>query len=259
GLFGVGALVPLLAAHEGGGSWRLVWLIFAGVGALALVLTLWLLRDPPGSPLPEAGREAERGAVPVYRRPRVLGVGLAYGLGGFAFSVQSLFMLSFMLSTGVPAAVAGSLVSLNGLLSVVSGLGWGWLSDRLGRGPAMTLAALLALLATLAPVLHPALPGFTLHWLVLGATMTGLFTLFQASGSEGVAPADAPLALSAVTLFFALGQLVGPALAGRLIDHAGASSGGGFRLVFALTSLALLLALGLSLWLWRSGVRRGAG
>jgi predicted MFS family arabinose efflux permease len=59
------------------------------------------------------------------------------------------------------------------------------------------------------------------------------------------------VALSAITVFYALGQLIGPALAGRVIDSAG-----GFQLTFLLTAAALLLAVGLTVSIHRS-TRRG--
>jgi MFS family permease len=240
-----GVLVPRLALAHGPASWRLVWAIFAALSALSVLLTLAVLRDPPARKAELQG--ASSGSWDVYRHAGVLRIGVGYGLGGFAFSIQTLFMLSYMLSEGVAAGVAGSLVALNGLLSVGSGVGWGWLSDRLGRGPAMMLAASLGLLATLLPTLWPSLASFTVYWVVIGLTISGLFTLFQAAGTEQVSRADVPVALSAITVFYALGQLIGPALAGRVIDSAG-----GFQLTFLLTAAALLLAVGLTVSIHRS-------
>jgi MFS family permease len=244
-----GVLVPRLALAHGPASWRLVWAIFAALSALSVLLTLAVLRDPPARKAELQGASSR--SWDVYRHAGVLRVGVGYGLGGFAFSIQTLFMLSYMLSEGVAAGVAGSLVALNGLLSVGSGVGWGWLSDRLGRGPAMMLAASLGLLATLLPTLWPSLASFTVYWVVIGLTISGLFTLFQAAGTEQVSRADVPVALSAITVFYALGQLIGPALAGRVIDSAG-----GFQLTFLLTAAALLLAVGLTVSIHRS-TRRG--
>ena len=243
-----GVLVPRLSLAYGPGSWRLVWAIFAGLAALSVLLSVLVLRDPPA----RQGNSAEKpsSSLSVYRNPGVLLVGAAYGLGGFAFSMQTLFMLSYTLSAGVSPTVAGTLVAVNGLLSVVSGVGWGWISDHLGRGPAMVLAASLGFLAMLAPVLWPSLLSFGLHYVVVGLTISGLFTLFQASSTEQVRPPDAPLALSAITVFYALGQLLGPAVAGRVID-----ASGGFRQAFLLASLAALLALVLTLRIHHS-VRR---
>ena len=257
GLLLAGLLVPRLEHLFGPSSWRLVWAVYAGLGMLSVVLSVLVLRDPPrrqiqitDEPTVEAAGTPPSSGLRVYLDPCVLRVGLGYGLGGFAYSIQVLFMLSYMLAQGVGSGVAGLLVSVNGLVSVFAGVGWGWLSDRLGRGPAMVLAAVLSLLATLAPTLAPSLATFTVYWVVIGLTISGLFTLFQASGTEQVSRADVPLALSAITLFYALGQLIGPALAGRVLDSAG-----GFRATFLLTALALLLSAAVSLSIHHSARR----
>ena len=237
-----GVLVPRLALAYGPASWRLVWAVFAVLAALSVLLSVLVLRDPPTRPQGVEGVGAaggkRSGSFSAYRNPGVLLVGAAYGLGGFAFSMQTIFMLSYTLSAGVSPTLAGTLVAVNGLLSVASGVGWGWISDHLGRGPAMVLAASLGFLAMLAPVVWPTLLSFGLHYVVVGLTISGLFTLFQASGTEQVSMPDAPIALSAITVFYASGQLLGPAVAGILID-----ASGGFRSAFLLASLALLLTL----------------
>ncbi len=252
GLLLAGLLVPRLEHLFGPSSWRLVWAVYAGLGVLSVLLSVLVLRDPPRRNDPGAApdRTPPSSGLRVYLDPGVLRVGLGYGLGGFAYSIQVLFMLSYMLAQGVGSGVAGLLVAVNGLVSVFAGVGWGWLSDRLGRGPAMILAATLSLLATLAPTLAPSLATFTVYWVVIGLTISGLFTLFQASGTEQVGRADVPLALSAITLFYALGQLIGPALAGRVLDSAG-----GFRATFLLTALALLLSAAVSLSIHHSARR----
>ncbi|WP_229670874.1 MFS transporter [Deinococcus aquiradiocola] len=247
GLLLTGVLLPRLTHAYGPGSWRLMWAAFALLGVLVLALAAAVLREAP-----RAGGRPERvpgASLRVYRSAGVLRVGGAYGLGGLAYSVQTLFMLSFTLQSGVSPAVAGTLVAVHGLLSVFAGVGWGWLSDRLGRGPAMMLAGTLTLVAMTAPLAWPHPAAFALHWVLLGLTISGYFTLLQAAGTEEVPHADAPLALSAITVFFAVGQFVGPSVAGLLVEH------GGFRAAFALSAAAVLVSLALTVWRYRAGRR----
>lgn len=254
GLFLVGVLVPGLTAWRGDEGWRWVWGLFAVTGVAVCGLAAAFLRDPPqpSAALPAAGMKGagEEGRG-VYRNPRLVTVGLVYGVVGLTYIVQTTFMVSFMLRQGLTHDRAGQLVAVNGLLSVFSGVAWGWLSDRLGRGASLTLSLGLVLLATLAPVLWPVPAVFTLHYVLLGCTVTGLFTLIQAAGTEQVPARDVPLALSYVTLFFAAGQFLGPALAGGLIERTGR-----FQMVFALSSAALLAGLALTFRI-RAFSRRG--
>jgi MFS family permease len=68
-----------------------------------------------------------------------------------------------------------------------------------------------------------------------------LFTSILAASTSTVQPYLAAMAVSFVTVFFALGQLIGPAVAGVLIDWQQ-----DFRLSFGLCSALLLLGVFLS-------------
>jgi MFS family permease len=158
----------------------------------------------------------------VYANPGVIAVGLLYAIIGLFYIVQTTFMVSFMLEQGVGATHAGQLVALMGVLAIFSAPGWGWLSDRLGHGSTLVLGMVLAVVAMGIPLLWPAPAGFGIHYLLMGGTVTGLFTLILTAAAEQVAPADTALAVSFVTVFFAVGQLVGPAAAGWMVDRTGA-------------------------------------
>lgn len=174
----------------------------------------------------------------VYTNPHVVTVGLVYGIVGLTYIVQSIFMYSFALDAGVPAVDAGRMVSSMGILSIFAGPAWGWASDRIGRSNGLVLCMTLSLLGTLLPVLWPVTLAFALHYLLLGISVTGLFTSILAASTETVHPRHAPVAVSFVTLFFALGQLFGPAAAGVLIETTG-----GFRSTFATTCVLMLLGI----------------
>lgn len=68
-----------------------------------------------------------------------------------------------------------------------------------------------------------------------------MFTSILIIAAESVEPRLAPRATSYVTLFYAVGQLAGPALAGLLIEYAG-----GFKTAFAASSAVLALGFVLS-------------
>jgi MFS family permease len=72
--------------------------------------------------------------------------------------------------------------------------------------------------------------------------VNGVFTMIQAASTDQVAPRFIPIAFSYVTVFFATGQFLGPAIAGALIEFSG-----GFHLAVGFTCAALLGALLLTL------------
>lgn len=241
GMVCAGALVPYLNSTYGSIGWRVTWGVFAAVAATATVAVLAFLRNPPvhGATAAPAQTPVDKGSV--YRNRHVLAVGMLYGVVGLTYITQAIFMYSFALESGVSALTAGRLTAAMGVLSIFASPAWGWLSDRFGRASALTVAVSLTLAGTLIPVIWPVLPGFVLHYLIVGCTVSGMFTSILAASSESVQPQQAPLAVSFVTLFYAAGQFVGPAVSGLIIEHAG-----GFRVAFATSCLVMTAGVYLS-------------
>lgn len=233
-----GALVPALTEADPTNGWRHVWLVFAASAALtALMVALWL-RDPPRSG--HVGN-LRQGLLQMYRSRHVLIIGLIYGVVGLTYIVQTLFMYSFALDAGVPALSAGRMVAMMGLISVFAGPSWGWTADRIGHANALVICMTLAMLANVLPVIWPQTLAFTLHYLLIGLSISGLFTSILAAATTTVTPQLAAIAVSFVTLFFALGQLIGPAVAGVIIEWQQ-----DFRLSFGLCGLLLFCGILLS-------------
>lgn len=243
GLLLSGLLVPPLMQWVGVHGWRASWAVFGLMALAAMALVWWGVRDPPAS---AAAAPADPAAPPdrwrVYRNRRVLTVALAYAVIGGVHIVHTLFMFSFVVASGIASTTAGQLFALSGTLSVLCAPLWGWLSDRWGRGSSMLLAMGMVTLALALPLLWQSLPVFVLHYVVMGLGAQGAFTMVQASSTEQVAPQDIPVAISLVTVFYAGGQFIGPALASPLIEARG------FPVVLVLCCLLMLGGLVLA---WR--------
>lgn len=228
-----GTLLPLLLESQGNSAWRLAWLVFAALALLALSLVFVFLRDPPrlGQAVP-----MRQGLGIVYRNRHVRWMALIYGIVGVTYIVQTLFMYSYALDAQVDARLAGRLVAAMGVVSIFAGPAWGWTADRMGHARTLVICMLVTMAGTLLPVIWMQTPAFVLHYLVMGFSMSGLFTTILASSTLTVSKAQAAMAVSFVTLFFAAGQLVGPALAGLLIDWQQ-----DFRSTFVISAALLLL------------------
>lgn len=245
GLLLAGSLVPYLNTAFAERGWRIAWALFALAASMALVAGYFLLRNPALAG-PTGVRKVDKARV--FRDSHVITIGLLYGVVGVTYIVQAIFMYSFALDSGVSALTAGRLAAVAGILSIFASPGWGWLSDRHGRTLVLRICISMTLAGTIIPVIWPVLAGFAAHFLIIGCTLSGLFGAILAASTETVAPHEAPLAVSFVTLFYAVGQFAGPAAAGLLIEHAG-----GFRTAFA--ACCIVLALGMLLTL-RLGHRR---
>jgi MFS family permease len=233
-----GAIVPALTESDPIDGWRQVWMVFAFSAAFVGLLIALFLRNPPTN---QNTGSLKQGLLSVYRSPHVLIMGLIYGLVGLTYIVQTLFMYSFALASEVPAITAGQLVALMGLISVFSGPAWGVAADRIGHANALVICMVMAMFGNLLPVLWPETAVFALHYVLIGLSISGLFTSILAASTSTVQPHLAAMAVSFVTVFFASGQLIGPAVAGVLIDWQQ-----DFRLSFGLCSALLLIGVFLS-------------
>ncbi|PKM05035.1 MAG: MFS transporter [Gammaproteobacteria bacterium HGW-Gammaproteobacteria-6] len=246
GILVAGVLVPYLLDVFGEQGWRVSWGVFAGVALCVALMIGLFVRNPPVAPVSAAGQLPADEKWLIYRHPRVLIVATTYGIIGLSYIIQSVFMVSFMVETGHSAAIAGRFMAMMGLLSIAAGPLWGWLSDYWGRGNALTASLILVIIAMGLPLIDQSLPYFFFHFLVMGVSINGLFALIQTSATDQVAPRYIPIAFSFATLFFAIGQFLGPAIAGWLIETTG-----GFILAFGFTLVVLMLGFGLTLLIRR--------
>ncbi|OLS36158.1 MFS transporter [Bacillus sp. MRMR6] len=232
-----GMVVPYLGTVYEVIGWRLSWGIFAASGIFVLILTFLIIKNPP---LDLSSKQTAKSTSPVeiYKNRNVVIAGFIYGIIGVTYLVQMIFIMSFMLDSGISTKLAGQLIAINGILSIFSGPIWGTISDRVGRRTSLIITLSLTVISMFIPVLNPTALGFSLHIILLSSTFTGLFTLIQASSMDHVKPADMPLAFSYVTFYFAVGQLIGPALAGWLIEDLG-----GFKSAFLFSSIILAIGL----------------
>lgn len=239
---GVGTLVmnPLVTWMLDSYSWRSTFRIIGIGGAVILAGCAMLVARPPGAAGAAPSRFAEAARSPVFRR-----LWIAALCSGLALFVPFVFLVPYARDRGMSAGAAAWLVGLLGGASVLSRIGFGALTNRLGTFRLFRLGVLL-------------FPVGYLIWLVAGASypMLLLFVLVLGAG-YGCFVAVSPLVLadrfgvvglgSVLGLFYTsqgLGGLIGPPVAGRLIDATGS-----YRvpmvvaLAFGAASVALLLTV----------------
>lgn len=242
GILFSGILVPYLGGVNPEFGWRIAWGVFSIISICVGLLTFIFIKNPPAEKDFSVESGPQRSVKDIYRNPKIITVGLIYGVIGIFYIIQIIFIMSFMIESGINTQLAGQLMALNGILSIFSGPIWGFISDRLGRRASLILTMSLTLISMLLPVFFPTLLGFTFHIVILSCTSTGLFALTQASSMDHVIPADMPIAFSYVTFYFAVGQLIGPTIAGAIIED-----WGGFKGAFLFSSICLGLGLLLTL------------
>lgn len=242
---GVGAFcfIPAGQALVSAWGWRPTLLVWAGLLLLVVVPANALQRLPgaPGrrpDPREPAPRWTLAGAV---RAPAFWWLAALRFFSACAFPLMNTHMVAYAVGQGVPPAAAAAALGSVSLVSLGGRLTTGWLADRIGRAPALTLTfasaavgvGCLSLLAAGAPPL----------WLLAYVAFYGM-----AQGSSGIVAsaraADVFAGPGFGTIYGCLSLAIGPGEAlgtwtgGAIYDRTGS-----YLPAFGFVALALAAAL----------------
>jgi len=244
-----GAVVPLLNRVYGAGGWRIGWLLIAGIALVVGLLVALLVRNDPQDiglepvgaidPLPVAGDgAAERpggGRV-------LLRLGVIYCIFGITYMIYGTFIVATLVNEyGFAEKQAGQFWSWVGFFSLFSSVGFGLLSDRIGRRNALMLIFSLQALAYLLAGSDLGTVALMLSVVCYGLSNFAVPTVMAAVVADCFGLKHAAAAFSAVTLFFAIGQSIGPGAAGVLGELSGT-----FRYAYLASALFAALAVPLA-------------
>jgi len=104
---------------------------------------------------------------------------------------------------------------------VISGSLWGGISDRIGRKWALAIVYLIQAASFALFGLWETPAGFTTAAVVFGLTAWSVPAIMAATCGDVFGARLAPAALGFITVFFAVGQAVGPTVAGAIADATG--------------------------------------
>jgi predicted MFS family arabinose efflux permease len=234
GIVASALLLPALLSWPGGG-WRLSWGALALMSALATGLMAWGTAGWQAKPVPAAQRQSAT--------LRPLAWGLAgYTMFGLGYIGYMTFNVTLLREQGLgQGPITLFFLVLGAGVLASSGLWAGLLQRHRGGVPMMVLNGLLALATALAVLL----PGNLLLACLSGALFGSVFLSVVAS-TTALVRHNLPRAawssgITAFTVVFALGQIIGPLLVGTLADQLGGLSGG-LLLSAGLLGLGALLA-----------------
>jgi MFS family permease len=288
GTFLGGLIVPHILLTYGVDGWRYSWYYLGGAVLLIALLCYFLLRDrpedlgleqvgtptplksegeqnppppSPSNPSPQSSRTAERKPPPslqwglVYRVKEMWYLGLVYLAYGFSYVIYMTFFKAFLSDEmGLDPVLAGYLWALVGGLSAFCGIIWGGISDRLGRKYGAALAYLALALSYLIFALFHTLPAFYVSVFLFGLSAWSIPTIMAAAAGDYVGPRLAPAGLGFITLFFGIGQALGPYVGGHLKDLTGT-----FVFAFILAASVSLVGMVGSLLLKRPAAEVSSG
>ena len=260
-----GLVVPPILAAFGANGWRYSWYILGGaVLVIAGIVFRFVRSNPQEKGLQQIGSEksgavpsdappAEKAATPkltgtiksVVKMGAVWYLGVVYFFYGLSYIIYMVFFAAYLVKeVGLSQEFAGGLWALVGGLSIFCGVIWGKISDVLGRSRGAALAYLVLGLSYMIYALIKVDLGFYLSAILFGLTAWSIPTIMAAAAGDFVGPRLAPAGLGFITLFFGIGQALGPAIGGYLADASGS-----FTLPFLIAGVISLVGMVLSIYL----------
>jgi predicted MFS family arabinose efflux permease len=214
-------------------TWQVGWL---ALGGAAVLLALW----PSKLALATGGNTgaAAREPLPL---ARLAPISFAYFLFGVGYIVYLTFVVAWLRDMRLGVSASVGVWVLLGLAVTASGWVWRWPMGKLR--PTHTFAA-----ATLCTALGMALPLFAqgLPWLLASAVLVGGSFFMVPSAIMALTRASLPAtqwakAMNYFTLIFALGQGIGPVVAGWVADMRGLNAAMATGVAVLLVSVSIAL------------------
>ncbi len=230
-----GLVVPPLLSAFGAEGWRTSWYVLGcAVIVIALIVFVFVrsrpeekglqpVGDVPSQAPPAQISQQEKASSlawgTVYSKGQVWYLGLVYFFYGMSYIIYVVFFAAYLVKEmGYSQSWAGSLWAMVGGLSIFCGVIWGSISDRLGRSRGAALAYLVLGISYLVYATLKMETGFYISAVLFGLTAWSIPTIMAAAAGDMVGPRLAPAGLGFITLFFGIGQALGPTLGGYLAD-----------------------------------------
>ena len=205
-------------------DWRTAFYLSAIPGLICAVLIWLFVKEPPKPSAQEAATApaVKPGMFEMLRQRNIL---VCCGISVFMVSwylVGIIFLpVFFTVMKGMPPDVAGQVVAPMGIATMICGFVVPFISDRIGRKPAMIIFTFIGLVTPIA-ALHFSGPQWMLSVLLLiGWSASGSFAVFM-----GVIPSETvprTLAASSMGLVVGAGEIVGgvlsPTISGWIADR----------------------------------------
>lgn len=231
-------LVPaVLGVAPAPHGWTWAWWALALACVAATLALLWPARVLSGlaAPVAAASATTPAAAAPDRVRWRALAPALlGYGLFGVGYIGYMTFVVALLREQGRGAGEVMLFYALLGLAVVLSSRIWAGLLDRSRGGEALARLNALLGVATILPAITGAWPVVLASGLLFGGVFLSVVASTTALVRHNLPQALWASGISAFTIVFAAGQIVGPTVVGWIADGPGGLARG---LVFSACAL----------------------
>ncbi len=225
--------LPMLIASWGKDGWRYAWYLMGiTVFVLSFVCYAFLRNSPKEKGLTMYGGDEEMRGGPkvtlfsafkdVVSEAEIWKLGSVYFMYGFSYIIYLTFFVAYLTKeVGLTSKSAGDIFFVLGIFSIFCGVVWGGISDVIGRRFGSLFAYITLALSYIILALWKDNIGFYLSAVIFGITAFSIPVIMAAAAGDAVGGRLAPAGLGFITLFFGVGQILGPAIAGYIKDATG--------------------------------------
>ncbi|MDR6397856.1 YbfB/YjiJ family MFS transporter [Herbaspirillum seropedicae] len=229
---------PVMAAalaHGAAHPWQWAWLL---LGTLALAASV--VMAGPARLMPTTAAHVQ-GNGRWQARSLLFGL-IGYLFFGLGYIGYMTFVIALLKEEGMPAERITLFFALLGAATFASSRIWARMLDRFRGGQSLAILNGLLALATLLPALTAEPVAVFASGLLFGGCFLSAVASTTAMVRHNLPPHHWPAGISAFTIIFAVGQIIGPTIVGWIADGAGGLQRG---LSF---SALMLLAGALTAW-----------
>ena len=205
-----GLFVPVLEGHF---AWQGTWIGLGILSALFLGITyiLWRGLDV------QDNKKAEKSSDTKMTKGFMPWLIVSYGLEGLGYIITGTFLVDII--HNIPSLQAYSSYSwvIVGVAAIPSAPVWTVLLEKFSAIKILFVAYILQVLGILLPVFSQTVWSVLLSSFLFGLTFVGIVTL-TTSYARQLFPTQSGPVVSLLTTFYAFGQIIGPIIAGQLVE-----------------------------------------
>ena len=220
GIVGSSLIILLFSSHLPLGG---LWILLAVISLIIGVIGFYLIRDIPIMPVQSITKG--KNIVILYW------LYFSYFLEGLGYIITGTFIVNVAKSTPTIQFNSSLIWLVVGVAAIPSCMLFIRLADKFGYASVLTFALILQAIGIVLPVFSITNWSFFLSAFLFGFTFMGITALTNA-----IVKQINVSAIGILTAFYALGQIIGPVIAGFLLDSTH------FSVVFIFASVAVLLA-----------------
>ncbi|BCA31805.1 MFS transporter [Bacillus thuringiensis] len=248
GMLFSGIIVPYVVRTFPEYSWRGAWFLFGVITCIIVFAASVVLKNP--EVIEDEQKMSNKSFL--WKTKELYIIAWMYFIVGVVYLIPNLYQTSFMIDSGISASISGTVYAIAGIFSIVGASVWGFISDRIGIKKSLCSALLLAIIGDMAPIIFGNITGFIVSAIIWGSSLGGILLLIQVAASKQVSPKYVSMAISFISVFYAVGQMIGPGIAGWVIGRSG------YALAYVLGASGFFMCICMGLCLKRGNLTNSA-